>query len=376
MDTRSYGEIIPNVCLSEAAKKMVEMEKNIPVQIELDLNLRIKVVDECGHACKFCHNEGTRVNPKQIEYRSSVFLPKSGGFEADRIVVDENFIKEVVRIKEYFGVEDIHLTGGEPTQNTYLVEIIRTLKKLGLKVKMTSNGETGGEIYKQLVESGLDGVNFSLLGSTPEEYAETQPEQFGLNWARFKLKKSKEAIESAKKFGLVVKTNCLMSSVLDEQRITSLINRSEKEGTLLRILNNLGRGKESIAAIYNLLAKLEAIPVRKKIVAGASTSSIYYRMPNGSIIEFKQIRPVRLSRVCDSCFIDKKGECEEGFYGIRLYKDRATGKYKIGVCIQRMDDFTLNTDDFFSSDIPKEILRLRDEEYKALTNNTASAKAL
>jgi cyclic pyranopterin phosphate synthase len=366
LEGKMFSEYYPLQGLSVEARKMVDLEKDVPVTVEKDLNIRIKVIDDCGHACTFCHNEGTKVNEKQAKDRVSVFLNDQVGFESEKIVVDEVFIAQVTRIRDAFGTKEAHLTGGEPTQHKELTAVISVLKKLGLKVKMTSNGETGGDVYKEIGEAGLDSVNISIFGSTPEEYAETQPKQFGIKWAENKLRKSREAISGAREAGVQVKANCVMTNASEEDRITRLIARSEDEGFALRILNNLGAGDESITAIYNLLAKLGAVPEKKKVVAGSSTCSVYYRLPSGNVIGFKQIRQVRLEGVCNNCDIDNEGKCEEGYYGMRLYKDKANGEYKIGVCIQRMDDFTLEADNFFSSELPQEINKLRAKEYTSL----------
>lgn len=62
-------------------------------------------------------------------------------------------------------------------------------------------------------------------------------------------------------------------------------------------------------------------------------------------------------------------ECEEGFYGVRLYYDR-DGRYRVGVCIQRMDLWQ-PIDEFLSSGLREEIVALREAEYRKLTAGTA-----
>ena len=56
--------------------------------------------------------------------------------------------------------------------------------------------------------------------------------------------------------------------------------------------------------------------------------------PNNQIIYYKQIRKFRAPNICSDCTLIKNG-CQEGYYGIRLYKTEDV--YKIGYCIQRMD---------------------------------------
>jgi cyclic pyranopterin phosphate synthase len=86
-----------------------------------------------------------------------------------------------------------------------------------------------------------------------------------------------------------------------------------------------------------------------------------YRLADGRRVYFKQIRRVRLPQTCAGCRFNNDTDCEEGFYGVRLYRDR-TGRYQVGVCIQRMD-LCRPLDAFLASDVPGEIRRFRATDY-------------
>lgn len=100
-----------------------------------------------------------------------------------------------------------------------------------------------------------------------------------------------------------------------------------------------------------------------------SGSRTAYRLPDGRTVLFKQIRPVRLPETCAGCRFNNDTDCQEGFYGVRLYYDRA-GTYHIGLCIQRMD-LCLPVDEFLRSSLRDEILALRDTEYHRFTERQA-----
>ena len=100
------------------------------------------------------------------------------------------------------------------------------------------------------------------------------------------------------------------------------------------------------------------------MTAGASGYRTAYRLPNGRVVMFKQIRPVRLPTTCAGCRFNNATDCQEGYYGVRLYRDRLGG-YLVGVCIQRMD-LCMPVEEFVQSDLCAEVLRLRDEEYRRL----------
>jgi hypothetical protein len=82
------------------------------------------------------------------------------------------------------------------------------------------------------------------------------------------------------------------------------------------------------------------------------------------VVFFKQIRPVRLSETCRGCRFNNGTSCEEGYYGVRLYRDREGG-FQVGVCIQRMD-LCLPVEEFVRSDLRDEILSLREAEFRKL----------
>lgn len=281
---------------------------------------------------------------------------------------DDSLKREISQVRAILGITEVHLTGGEPTQHPRLSQVVEVLTGIGMTVKMTSNGETGGRIYQDLARAALKGVNISIFGSTPEEYAATQPSQFNSKWAARKLALSKEAIIGARENGIDVKSNCVMSDATHADRITRLIKRAVDEGFDLRILNDLSNGERSIIAIYDLLADMGAKAVRRNLVAGVSGSVSYFLLPNGQEIGFKQIRKERLLSACAGCELDKNGKCEEGYYGVRLYKKEGVvlgNPYVVGVCIQRMD-LALPSEDFYQSSYPQEIRDLRENDYTQL----------
>jgi cyclic pyranopterin phosphate synthase len=82
------------------------------------------------------------------------------------------------------------------------------------------------------------------------------------------------------------------------------------------------------------------------------------------MIFFKQIRPIRLPKTCVGCRFNNDTDCQEGYYGVRLYRDQS-GRYQVGVCIQRMD-LCMPVEDFVVSELCNEIVEFREAEYDAL----------
>lgn len=111
-----------------------------------------------------------------------------------------------------------------------------------------------------------------------------------------------------------------------------------------------------------------AVAEAHHITAGVSGFRTAYRLPEGRRIYFKQIRSTRLPETCAQCRYNNDTDCQEGFYGVRLYYDRG-GQYHVGVCIQRMD-LCLPLDEFLTSPLCKEVMELRKSEYGQLIDET------
>ncbi|MET9178869.1 hypothetical protein ABZX88_11670 [Kitasatospora aureofaciens] len=98
------------------------------IRVVRDRTIRIKVIDDCGLACTFCHNEGT---PVTADNRGRTLLPfvtgpgKTGrvsiysetngvGFLAAKMAPDMSFRRAVRTVTKAFGANEVHLTGGNP----------------------------------------------------------------------------------------------------------------------------------------------------------------------------------------------------------------------------------------------------------------------
>jgi GTP 3',8-cyclase len=372
------SELIGNdLHLTPEGRELKDSEQLLPVEVSIDSSLRLKVLDQCGMACTFCHNEGTPVTVDNRlretgDYtasgksdRVSIFLGTNGAnFVSDKMLPDANLTANIDAISERINVDEIHITGGEPTLHPEIDQIVRNLKDKNLMVKMTSNGERFSFIAPKLKEAGLDKVVFSIFGTTPEELAAVQGEKFNnLKFGAIKLKCLEQSIEAAHEVGIAASANIVMPDSTHEERIARVIGKFGDK-CKIRILNSLDEGSESYSAIYNFLASIGATPIRINMTAGASGMSIDYILPDGKEIGFKQIRKSYLSSSCDDCVFKNNG-CEEGYYGVRMYVD-SQGTYRTGVCIQRMD-LTTPVSDFLDGPLPEAINLHRQEELSILT---------
>ncbi len=91
----------------------------------------------CNFRCPYCHNSQL-VLPEQIKALN---------------LIEEKTIFEYLE-KNRFLLDAVVITGGEPTLHEDLPLFIKQIKKLGLKIKLDTNG-TNREMLTQLIQNNL-----------------------------------------------------------------------------------------------------------------------------------------------------------------------------------------------------------------------------
>ncbi|WP_055557671.1 radical SAM protein [Streptomyces sp. NBRC 110028] len=352
---------------------------NLPVEVRPDRTLRVKIIDACGLACSFCHNEGTPVvtdnggraageftGTPGRSGRVSIYLKSNGaGFLPARIPADSDFALALAAVRGSLPTNEVHFTGGEPTLHPELPGLIRIARRLGLTVGLTSNGENGAAVLPEAAAAGLDRINLSVFGTTPEELAAVQgPRLASPKLAARKLDALAKTIESARTYGIKVSANIVIPNDDHVERVLRIIERHGRS-VVVRMLVSLEDDGASLAAMQEVVDHLDAVPVRRIVTAGASDQRVRYRLPDGRTLYAKSIRPVRLPETCAECKFTRSDDCQEGYYGVRMY--RATGgPFMVGVCIQRMD-LCLPLGEFIMSQRCREVAAFRDDEAARLT---------
>ncbi len=109
--------------------------------------IRMSITDVCNFKCGYCLPNGYQVD--KSDNRKFLHL-------------DE--IKRLAKCFSKLGVCKIRITGGEPTVRKDFFDIIKVLKfESGIKkVVITTNGYHLDQKAKQLVDSGLTGINISI----------------------------------------------------------------------------------------------------------------------------------------------------------------------------------------------------------------------
>jgi len=119
-------------------------------------NLRISVTDKCNFRCVYC-----------MPAEGLPWLPR-----AEILSYEE--IERIARVASGIGIDQIRLTGGEPTVRRDLPTLIRMLKAIsGLRsLSLTTNGVLLNRLASPLAEAGLTRINVSLDSLVRERFAE------------------------------------------------------------------------------------------------------------------------------------------------------------------------------------------------------------
>ena len=302
-----------------------------------DTSIRVKVNNNCQLACIFCHNEGTEV-PVNQRRRVSVFLDQSmiGLPPVGNMPYTQTTIEMSNRLKEA-GIDEVHLTGGEPTLHPDLPGIVKGLTSNGFTVKMTTNGQAKLETMHRLAEAGIKGMTFSVLSVDPKEFLDTQYNQ-SIPWANAMIRREQQNTLLALKLGIEVKINTVVLGTFDHPRVNSVREFAQRYGIKLILLPSLGDGAEAKEAVFEY-ANMNGRCLDATEFTNNGRGSRHYVLDDGTFMDAKYLRPYHPEIVCGSCIHNGQESCVEKYYGLRMeFRD---GEPYIRLCIQQTNERTV-----------------------------------
>jgi 8-oxo-dGTP pyrophosphatase MutT (NUDIX family) len=88
--------------------------------------------------------------------RVSIYLASNAArFLPATVTADEEFAAALMALREALGLEELHLTCGEPTLHPHLARVVQMGHDLGFGVCMTSNGENGARVLADCARAGF-----------------------------------------------------------------------------------------------------------------------------------------------------------------------------------------------------------------------------
>ena len=227
--------------------------------MEVDLH----VTNRCNLKCKHC-------------------VYTSGEWDMPDMTLET--VKKIIPALKKLGVEEVHITGGEPLVNKEFFEIARCLHENGFGTRVQTNGILiTPDIAKRLKECGIEYVLISIDG------LEKTHNSFRNNYKSFDY--AIKAVKICLEAGLYTRVNTVInkSNVQDLPELIKYINNLKPDQHSFFYLTPVGRGKN----IKNLMLSLEEWKEVEKIVEKSGR-------------ENKCIEKIRLQNVIKNNEDDKK----------------------------------------------------------------------
>ena len=202
--------------------------------------LRVSLTDRCNFRCPYC-------------------MPEEPDFMAKSAQLTRPELRRLMRLfVAELGITQLRLTGGEPLLRRDLEAVIAecgSLRALGLqRISMTSNGALLAKRAEALKSAGLDDLNVSLDGLTPETFA-------ALSGGR-EVAPVLDGIEAAMKAGLPVKLNTVMVRGVNDHELLPLVRWAMARRLPLRFIEFMpldGRRGWSKERVVDEAAIVEAL---------------------------------------------------------------------------------------------------------------------
>lgn len=161
------------------------------------ISVNLHITKACNFKCKFCYAQFNQLSNKTSEIEWKQIIDKLADY----------------------GTEKITFVGGEPTLVSFLPELVKYTKNLGLTTMIVTNGSKITKKYLLEFENSLDWIGLSI---------DTSKERISLQLGRGSGNHVKHTIKVADllhKNGVRIKLNTVVNKLNYHENMTQLINR-------------------------------------------------------------------------------------------------------------------------------------------------------
>lgn len=248
--------------------------------------LRVSLLDACNFRCTYC-------------------MPSSATFSKVQDLLSPTEIGVIVNNFSKLGIEEVRLTGGEPTLRSELVEIAEKLSEIPLKsIGLTTNGYLLKKFLSELQRTNLKSMNISLDSLKKDRFASI---------ARFDgLNEVIQSIDEAVERGFKVKINTvIMQSNIDE--LPDFIEFARTRGIEIRFLElmKIGVALDFFDKAYissgQLIYLMRKQYKMKQIPVPHDSTAFKYQLENGPQVGFIASESQPFCGSCSRLRIDPKG---------------------------------------------------------------------
>lgn len=228
--------------------------------------LRIQLTDACNFRCFYCMPEGTRFKPA-------------------RELLSPAEISEISRALHGCGIEEIRVTGGEPTVRPEFDAIMARLAEIPWrKFGLTSNGYLLKPKLRMLGELGCRHLNISLDSLDADRFRAITGS------ARFA--DVRDTIVSARELGLDVKVNMIVFRGKNDDEVPAFARFSAEHDVEVRFLELMKVGPADAAhpgmfvPAEEILARLRETEDLIPVDVPADSTAFAYRTASGARLGF------------------------------------------------------------------------------------------
>jgi cyclic pyranopterin phosphate synthase len=240
--------------------------------------LRVSLIDRCNFHCFYCMPENAQ------------FMKRSELLTAEELFSITGHLVEK-------GIQQVRLTGGEPTMHPEFVEIMKLFSQLKVeKLGLTTNGFFLEKHLHLLKESSCEHLNISCDSLQEQKfYSITRSNSY---------KKVLQAILKAKEMDFQVKVNCVLMKGINDDELIDFVRFSEEEGIEVRFLELMKIGEACNTQDAQFIPASEAIAqIREEVSLNSikmehDSTSFNFTTENGGNIGFiaSESQPF-----CDAC---------------------------------------------------------------------------
>ncbi len=228
--------------------------------------LRVSLLDACNFRCFYC---------MPIDAK---FMPVS------RLMPPEE-IYNICETLTGYGLEQIRITGGEPTMRREFRDIVTALSRLNLaSLGLTSNGLILKKHLSFLRETKCKNLNISLDSLDQNNFARiTRRDVFQTVY---------ETICQARDLGFQVKINTVLMRGINDHELEDFLNFSEREGIEVRFLEVMKIGQacsgqnQTFMPADEAIARFKELRTLRPVRVDFDSTSFTYETDQGGKIGF------------------------------------------------------------------------------------------
>lgn len=250
--------------------------------------LRLALLDACNFRCIYCMPQ----NPK--------FLPSKDLLKREEIKYLVNYLVNL-------GIDEVRLTGGEPTLRSDFCSIVEDLSKLNLKkLGFTSNGIFLKRILPMLSKTNCKHINLSLDSLEEDTFLKMTGSK--------NLQTVLDSLFKAKELGFNLKINAVLMKGINDHGIEKFVEFSGKYHIEVRFLElmKIGPARDKFNLHFisadEIISRLKKISTLTPINLPVDSTSFNFKLENGANIGLIASESKPFCGDCSRLRLSAKGE--------------------------------------------------------------------